>query len=417
LQETAATDLADALGERRWLVLTGAGVSTDSGIPDYRGAGAPVRTPMTIARFRSGHEAQQRYWARSFLGWSSMGAARPNAIHRQLAALEDAGRLSGLITQNVDGLHTAAGHRDVIELHGRIDRVVCLGCGTTSDRAALQDRLTALNRAFAATDVRMLPDGDVDLEATTGFVVAACEQCGGVLKPDVVFFGESVPPERVVRCTQLVEDAEALVVLGSSLQVFSGRRFVKQAHARGIPVVIVNRGETRGDALATLKVDAGCAETLADTLPESVRLFAGAGWPRSVRCLSWSRHRHRSLGGALRGGGAGRDPAHRCAGGDPHRGDPVQAHDAVLVVVLLQHDADAVVDQDRTQDPAALDEQLHRVSGVVCTVQSCADRVLHRARGAHDAPSLVCVRRHGSCHILTGLCVKASTAAYSSMSG
>ncbi len=263
VQEVAPTGLAEVLGDRRWLVLTGAGVSTDSGIPDYRGAGAPVRTPMTIARFRSGHEAQRRYWARSYLGWSSMGTARPNPTHRLLADLENRGRLSGLITQNVDGLHTAAGHRDLVELHGRIGRVVCLDCHAESSRADLQQRLVALNRTFDAVGLRLLPDGDVDLESTAGFVVAACTGCGGALKPDVVFFGENVPPERVAHCASLVESAEALVVLGSSLHVFSGRRFVKQAHARGVPIVIVNRGRTRGDELATVKVDAGCAETLA----------------------------------------------------------------------------------------------------------------------------------------------------------
>ncbi len=255
--------MAEVLGDRRWLVLTGAGVSTDSGIPDYRGSGAPVRTPMTASVFRSGHAARQRYWARSFLGWSAMGTAEPNATHRILAELESEDRVSGLITQNVDGLHTAAGHRDLVELHGRIDRVVCLVCDRSASRAALQERLVALNRGFTASGVRLLPDGDVDLDATAGFVVAACETCGGVLKPDVVFFGESVPGARVSECSRLVEEAEALVVLGSSLHVFSGRRFVKQAAARGIPVVIVNRGQTRGDPFATLKVDAGCAETLA----------------------------------------------------------------------------------------------------------------------------------------------------------
>jgi NAD-dependent SIR2 family protein deacetylase len=264
IQELAPERLGDVLGDRRWLVLTGAGVSTDSGIPDYRGAGAPVRTPMTIALFKSGRAAQQRYWARSFLGWSSMGQAQPNLTHRILAKLESDGRLSGLITQNVDGLHSSAGHRDVVELHGRIDRVVCLDCGERSSRARLQERLVALNRTFAVSNVRILPDGDVDLDATGGFVVAACDACGGVLKPDVVFFGESVPVDRVAHCTALVEQAESLVVLGSSLHVFSGRRFVKQAHARGIPVVIVNRGETRADPLATLKLDAGCAETLTE---------------------------------------------------------------------------------------------------------------------------------------------------------
>ncbi|HEX2893118.1 MAG TPA: NAD-dependent protein deacetylase [Marmoricola sp.] len=262
VQEVAPAALGEVLDGRRWLVLTGAGVSTDSGIPDYRGAGAPVRSPMTLQQFRSGHAARQRYWARSFVGWGSMGTAQPNATHRILARLEAEGRLSGLITQNVDGLHTAAGHRDLVELHGRIDRVVCLDCRATASRAVLQDRLTALNRSFVATGLRTLPDGDVDLEATDGFVVAACDQCGGVLKPDVVFFGENVPAERVARCAALVESAEALVVLGSSLHVFSGRRFVKQAHLRGVPVVIVNRGTTRGDPFATVKVDAGCAETL-----------------------------------------------------------------------------------------------------------------------------------------------------------
>jgi NAD-dependent SIR2 family protein deacetylase len=263
VQDIAPAGLAEVLSDRRWLVLTGAGVSTDSGIPDYRGPGRPARAPMTIQEFRAAHAARQRYWARSFLGWRSMGTARPNATHRILADLEQDGRLSGLITQNVDGLHTAAGHRDVVELHGRIDQVACLDCDARSSREALQQRLTVLNRGFVATGLRTLPDGDVELEDTDGFVVAACEECGGTLKPDVVFFGDSVPPERVAHCTALVEEAEALVVLGSSLQVFSGRRFVKQAHARGIPVAIVNRGETRADGLATVKLDAGCAETLA----------------------------------------------------------------------------------------------------------------------------------------------------------
>jgi NAD-dependent SIR2 family protein deacetylase len=263
VQEVAAAGLAEVLGDRRWLVLTGAGVSTDSGIPDYRGAGAPVRTPMTIAQFRSGHAARQRYWARSFLGWSSMSTAAPNRTHQMLAALEAGGLLTGLITQNVDGLHAAAGHRDVVDLHGRIDRVICLDCGAVSSRISLQDRLSALNRSFIASGLRTLPDGDVALEDTAGFVVAACEACGGALKPDVVFFGENVPPPRVDRCRCLVEAAEALVVLGSSLHVFSGRRFVKRAHERGIPIVIVNRGETRGDPWASLKIDGGCAETLA----------------------------------------------------------------------------------------------------------------------------------------------------------
>ncbi|MCX6396615.1 MAG: NAD-dependent protein deacetylase [Propionibacteriales bacterium] len=256
--------MADVLGDRRWLVLTGAGVSTDSGIPDYRGPGAPVRRPMNFAEFRRTPQARQRYWARAYLGWSAMGTARPNLSHRALVDLQADGRLTGLITQNVDGLHRAAGHRDVVDLHGRLDTVICLDCEQTSPRTELQERLRVLNPGFTADDLLILPDGDVALDETAAFEVAACEHCGGPLKPDVTFFGENVPAERVQHCQQLVDQAEALVVLGSSLQVFSGRRFVKQAHARGIPIVIVNRGETRGDDLATLKLDTGCAEALTD---------------------------------------------------------------------------------------------------------------------------------------------------------
>lgn len=265
MSSSAATEHSpdDVLGDRRWLVLTGAGVSTDSGIPDYRGPGAPARRPMTLAEFRRTDAARQRYWARAYLGWSAMGTALPNATHHALAGLEAQGRLSGLITQNVDGLHRAAGHRDVIDLHGRLDTVICLECGDRSLRAELQDRLAELNPAFGNDDLVTLPDGDVALEETSTFVVAGCLRCGGWLKPDVVFFGENVPAARVQACQALVEAAEALVVLGSSLHVFSGRRFVKQAHTRGIPIVIVNRGATRADDLATLKLDAGCAEVLA----------------------------------------------------------------------------------------------------------------------------------------------------------
>jgi len=261
---TAELDSAlDVLSRRRWLTLTGAGVSTDSGIPDYRGPGAPARTPMTGQQFRSGLAARQRYWARAFLGWSTMGAVEPNATHRALVALEERGIVEGLITQNVDGLHTTAGHREVVDLHGRLDRVICLGCGELTARAAVQERLAELNPGFGAEALEVLPDGDVSLESTASFVVADCDGCGGALKPDVVFFGENVPATRVERCYRMVEEAGALVVLGSSLHVFSGRRFVKHAHQRGIPIVIVNHGETRGDDLATVKLDAGCAETLA----------------------------------------------------------------------------------------------------------------------------------------------------------
>lgn len=254
--------LTDVLAGKRWLVLTGAGVSTDSGIPDYRGPGAPARTPMTGQQFRSGTTAQQRYWARAYLGWSTMREVTPNATHRTLVELERDGVVIGLITQNVDGLHTAAGQREVVDLHGRLDRVVCLCCGDLSSRHTLQERLAKLNPGFSAGDLQLLPDGDVALEATAGFVLALCTRCGGDLKPDVVFFGENVPADRVQQCYRMVDQAEALVVLGSSLHVFSGRRFVKHAHQRDIPIVIVNRGETRCDAIATVKIDAGCAETL-----------------------------------------------------------------------------------------------------------------------------------------------------------
>jgi len=255
--------IEQVVGDRRWLVLTGAGVSTDSGIPDYRGPDSPVRTPMTYQDFIRTPEARQRYWARAHVGWSRMKQAEPNVTHRTLVTMQAAGRLSGLITQNVDTLHERAGHRDVIDLHGRIDRVVCLSCGEVTSRAELHERLSLLNPGYEARIGEFAPDGDVVLDDTSDFRVAECRRCGGDLKPDVVFFGESVPKERVARSFALVDAAESLVVLGSSLQVMSGLRFVRAARKRDIPIVIVNRGTTRGDDLATLKIDAGVAETLA----------------------------------------------------------------------------------------------------------------------------------------------------------
>jgi NAD-dependent SIR2 family protein deacetylase len=257
-----AAAITARLDGRTALVLTGAGVSTDSGIPDYRGPNSPARQPMTFQDFVSGPAMQRRYWARAHIGWKRMSAARPNATHLALVKMQDECRLSGLITQNVDGLHENAGHREVVDLHGRIDRVVCLACKEASTRSALHERLSLLNPGHADRVVDFAPDGDALLEDTHDFRVAGCERCGGVLKPDVVFFGENVPKDRVAQCTELVAGAESLLVLGSSLQVMSGLRFVRQAHKRGIPVVIVNRGPTRGDDLADLKLDAGCAETL-----------------------------------------------------------------------------------------------------------------------------------------------------------
>lgn len=265
--------VVELLSSRRLTVLTGAGVSTDSGIPDYRGPGAPVRTPMTYQEFVSGPAARRRYWARSFLGWGRMSEADPNAAHLALARLEALGRVQLLVTQNVDGLHERAGSRAVCALHGRIADVVCLDCRRTTSRAALQTRMTELNPGFADAlpDLVVRPDGDVELEQTEGFTVPACEACGGVLKPDVVFFGENVPKPRVTRCYEAVEQAEALLVAGSSLAVLSGLRFVRHAHKLGLPVVIVNRGRTRGDDLATHKVDAGCGEFLSVLSQETSR--------------------------------------------------------------------------------------------------------------------------------------------------
>lgn len=255
--------MLDVLGTRRWLALTGAGVSTDSGIPDYRGPGAPVRMPMTYQDFVGGRDAQQRYWARAHIGWSRLRTAEPNVAHHVLADLERTGRLTGLITQNVDGLHARAGHRELVDLHGRIDQVICLDCREVSPRAELHARLTAMNPGYDQRPASAAPDGDATFDDTADFEIAACTGCGGRLKPHVVFFGENVPKARLERCYEMAAEADALVVLGSSLQVMSGLRFVRRAHQRSIPIVIINRGPTRGDELATLKVEAGCAETLA----------------------------------------------------------------------------------------------------------------------------------------------------------
>ncbi|WP_322098262.1 NAD-dependent protein deacetylase [Nakamurella alba] len=262
--EVAAATLADLLRGGRFAVLTGAGLSTDSGIPDYRSPGAPVRSPMTATEFRSGPVARQRYWARSYLGFGRMARALPNAGHRALAALEHAGRTTTTITQNVDGLHGEAGSRRVVDLHGRIDEVRCLDCGQVTARDELQQRMAALNPDFAAhQDLSVNPDGDVDFEDTDGFRVPVCRRCTGVLKPRVVFFGDSVPKDTVEQCFSAVETSDALLVAGSSLTVMSGLRFVRRAAALGRPVAILNRGTTRGDELATVRLDAGCSETLA----------------------------------------------------------------------------------------------------------------------------------------------------------
>lgn len=253
--------LADLLAGRRWLALTGAGISTDSGIPDYRGRDALPLRPILFADFLRRPEERRRYWARSMQGWRSFGVALPNAGHRALASLG-----VPVITQNVDGLHQASGSARVLDLHGRIDRVVCLGCGARSPRAALQARLEAANPGITgsipAGTAEVRPDGDAVVEDWADFVAVGCAACGGVLKPDVVMFGESVPPPLVADAYALVDAAEALLVAGSSLTVMSGLRFVRHAARRGVPVAIVNRGATRGDELAALRLDAGTSETL-----------------------------------------------------------------------------------------------------------------------------------------------------------
>ncbi|MFF4843012.1 NAD-dependent protein deacetylase [Streptomyces collinus] len=256
-----STDLepvADALRAGGVLVLSGAGISTESGIPDYRGEGGSLRrhTPMTYQDFTATAQARRRYWARSHLGWRTFGRARPNAGHRAVAAFGRQGLLSGVITQNVDGLHQAGGSAGVVELHGSLDRVVCLSCGAFSPRRELAERLALANPDFTPTAAGINPDGDADLtdEQVGDFRVVPCTRCGGILKPDVVFFGETVPPQRVEHCRELVREAASLLVLGSSLTVMSGLRFVRQAAQAGKPVLIVNRDQTRGDRHALTRV-------------------------------------------------------------------------------------------------------------------------------------------------------------------
>jgi NAD-dependent SIR2 family protein deacetylase len=269
-------EVVDLLRGRRVAVLTGAGLSTDSGIPDYRGPDSPPRTPMTYQQFVGDEAFRRHYWARNHVGWRYVHRTEPNAGHRALASLEAHGVVVGLITQNVDLLHEQAGSRRVIDLHGRYDRVICLRCGVVVSRQELADRLEALNPGFvesvgAVGDVEIAPDADAVIEQTSHFVVADCWQpdpdggagpCGGMLKPEIVYFGETVPAPRVAQAYALVDDAEALLVAGSSLTVQSGLRFVRHASAAGMPIVIVNRGATRGDPLATLTLDAGTTETL-----------------------------------------------------------------------------------------------------------------------------------------------------------
>jgi NAD-dependent SIR2 family protein deacetylase len=253
----------------RLFVLTGAGCSTGSGIPGYRDEeGAwKNRPPVQYGEFVARAAARQRYWSRSLVGWPRVAAAEPNAAHRALAALEQSGHVQALVTQNVDGLHQRAGSRRALDLHGRLDEVECLGCGTRLSRHDVQQMLLAWNPGFAnASDAPTRADGDAQVEADlSGFCVPDCAACGGILKPAVVFFGENVPRARVDRALVALQEADALLVVGSSLMVFSGYRFCLAAAALGKPIVAVNRGRTRADALFHLKVGDECGQAL-DTL-------------------------------------------------------------------------------------------------------------------------------------------------------
>jgi NAD-dependent SIR2 family protein deacetylase len=259
--------LADLVASGDAVILSGAGLSTESGIPDYRGPTGLARraTPMTYQAFTGSAAARRRYWARSHLGWRHIARAVPNHGHHAVAELDRRGLLAGIITQNVDGLHQAAGASGVTELHGSLHRVICLSCGQRTSRTDLDRRLTAANPGWDAGPAALLnPDGDavLDGDATDSFCVVDCAWCQGVLKPDVVFFGENVPPKRAEACYALVDRARSLVVLGSSLTVMSGLRYVRHAAKRQLPVVIINQGSTRGDEYATATLDAPLGQVL-----------------------------------------------------------------------------------------------------------------------------------------------------------
>jgi NAD-dependent SIR2 family protein deacetylase len=260
------TDLQNWIARhRRVFALTGAGCSTASGIPDYRDDAGEWkrRPPVMIQAFRTQDAVYRRYWARAYVGWPHLTAAAPNAAHRALAAWEAAGTLVQLVTQNVDGLHQRAGSRAVIDLHGRLDIVVCLGCADETSRDSVQETMADANPGSRA-EAASAPDGDADVDAAVieSFVAPRCQRCGGQLKPDVVFFGENVPRDRYERARDALAGADALLVAGSSLMVYSGFRFVRLAHEAGLPIAIVNRGRTRGDELAGLKIEDDLGSTL-----------------------------------------------------------------------------------------------------------------------------------------------------------
>jgi NAD-dependent SIR2 family protein deacetylase len=261
-----SSDLARfARDHPRLFVLTGAGTSTSSGIPGYRNAEGnwQRRPPVTHQEFVRSEEARKHYWARSLAGWPAIHEALPNAAHGALASLERMGRVTRLVTQNVDGLHQRAGSREVIDLHGRLDRVVCLDCGAVQARECVQEAMRAANPGFAARSAQLAPDGDAELAVDCSeFAVPTCGRCGGTLKPDVVFFGDGVPRPRVQAAVDALDAADAMLVVGSSLMAYSGYRFCERARDSGKPIAALNRGRTRADALLTLKIDADCVPAL-----------------------------------------------------------------------------------------------------------------------------------------------------------
>lgn len=264
---SAITRITSIIDGRRVVALTGAGISTASGIPDYRSPDAPPRTPMTIEQFMSSPDFRRHYWARNHLGWRHMDAAQPNAAHHALARLQRAGQLTGVITQNVDMLHLKAGTRRVVELHGCYGRVRCMSCDWRTTRHRLADQLETLNPGFAARvagrgAIEVAPDADVVVSDTAEFRMIDCPRCGGIIKPDIIYFGENASKSVVSEAFSLVHESAALLVAGSSLTVQSGLRFVRAAHRDGKPVIIINRGATRGDEFATHKVDHFCEEVL-----------------------------------------------------------------------------------------------------------------------------------------------------------
>ncbi|WP_072802491.1 Sir2 family NAD-dependent protein deacetylase [Rhodococcoides yunnanense] len=276
--------MVELLSGRSIAVVTGAGMSTDSGIPDYRGPNSPPRNPMTYQQFVGDRDFRRHYWARNHVGWRHMDAARPNDGHRALAQLERRGIVSGVITQNVDMLHTKAGSRRVVDLHGVYARVRCLNCERLVSRFTLAQRLDQQNPGFLASvapaeGVEIAPDADAVIASTAHFRMVDCQYCSGVLKPDIVYFGESVPKPRVAEAFDLVDRSGALLVLGSSLTVMSGLRFVRRAAKAGIPIVVVNRGPTRGDEFAALTSHAGCSETLTALLDALPARTAGTPTP------------------------------------------------------------------------------------------------------------------------------------------